>query len=100
MEDFEHIREQLNEPEDPQSLNEARDAVRRHVEAKQQLDKAELDMACEAVGHTVSKMLPCQNPDFLCKYVCTDNIFQHMPLLVSISSTCLCCEHLQHMSLL
>ncbi len=68
MEDFDLIREQLDEKEDPKSLNEARDAVRRHVETKQQLEKGDLDMASEAVSHTVSKFLPCENPDFLGMY--------------------------------
>ena len=67
MEDFEQIREQLEEMEDPRTLNDARDSVRRHVETKQQLEKADLDIACEAVSHTVSKLLPCENPDFLCE---------------------------------
>ena len=65
MEDFSLIQEQLEEKEDPQNLPDARDAVRRHVETKQQLEKADLDIACEAVSHTVSKLLPCDNPDFL-----------------------------------
>lgn len=67
MEDFYLIQDQLEEKEDPQNLEDARDAVRRHVETKQQLEKADLDMACEAVSHTVSKLLPCDNPDFLCE---------------------------------
>ena len=65
MEDFDHIQEQLERKEDPLTLEDARDAVRRHVEMKQQLDKADLDIACEAVSHTVGKLLPCTNPDFL-----------------------------------
>ena len=47
-----------------EDLNEARDGVRRHVEARQLLDKALLDGACEAMSHTVARMQPCSNPDF------------------------------------
>lgn len=68
MEDFDLIQEQLERKEDPRNLDDARDAVRRHVETKQQLEKADLDIACEAVSHTVSKLLPCHNPDFLGEY--------------------------------
>ena len=46
------------------NLNEARDAVRRHVEAKQQLDKEDLDIICETVSHTIAKIQPCDNADF------------------------------------
>lgn len=67
LEDFDLIQDQLDQKEDPLNLNDARDAVRRHVEARQQLEKADLDTACEAVSHTVGKLLPCENPDFLCE---------------------------------
>ena len=39
LEEFEVLREQLGQLEHLDNLNEARDAVRRHVEAKQRLDK-------------------------------------------------------------
>ena len=64
LEGFERLREQLDQPVQADDLNEARDAVRRHVEAKQLLDKALLDGACEAMSHTVARMQPCSNPDF------------------------------------
>ena len=65
LEDFDFIQVQMEEEEEPQDLESARDAVRRHVETKQLLEKVDLDIACDAVGHTVSKLLPCENPDFL-----------------------------------
>ena len=64
LEDFEMIQRQLEEEEDPEDLENARDSVRRHVETKQQLNKVDLDIACEAVSHTINKLLPCDNPDF------------------------------------
>lgn len=65
LDEFERLREQLEVSEQLESLNEARDAVRRHVEAKQLLDKSDLDSSCEAVNHTTVKLSPCTNPDFL-----------------------------------
>ena len=65
LKDFDIIKGQLEENEDPNNLNNAQDAVQRHVETKQQLEKVDLDIACEAVSHTISKLLPCDNPDFL-----------------------------------
>ena len=65
LEDFEQIQHQLEEDEDPGDLENARDSVRRHVETKQQLEKLDLDIACEAVSHTIGKLLPCDNPDFV-----------------------------------
>ncbi len=65
MEDFDLIQDKLERKEDPCNLDDARDAVRHHVMMKQQLEKADLDVGCEAVSHTVSKLLPCSNPDFL-----------------------------------
>ena len=63
LESFETLREQLEHPEDPVNLNEARDAVRRHVEARQHVDKADLDSSCEAAIHAVSKLKGCRHPD-------------------------------------
>ena len=34
------------------------------MEAKQRLDKGELDTLCERVVHVIAKMQPCDNPDF------------------------------------
>jgi len=65
LEDFDQIQRQLGEEDDPGDLENARDSVRRHVETKQQLEKVDLDIACEAVTHTISKLLPCENLDFL-----------------------------------
>ena len=67
LEDFSAIQGQLEAEEDLNSLLSAQNAVHRHVETKQQLEKVDLDIACEAVGHTISKLLPCDNPDFLCE---------------------------------
>lgn len=65
LDDFELLREQLEVNENPENLNEARDAVRRHVEAKQRLDKSDLDSVCEAINNTIVKLFPCTNGDFL-----------------------------------
>ena len=62
--EFDLLRDQLGHLEHLDSLNEARDAVRRHVEAKQQIDKTDLDITCDAVSHTIAKMQPCDNTDF------------------------------------
>lgn len=64
LEEFEGLRDQLGQLEHLENLNEARDAVRRHVEAKQRLDKGDLDTLCESVSHTIVKMQPCHNADF------------------------------------
>ena len=61
---MDQLREQLEQLEDPIDLNEARDSVRRHVEAHQQLDKVELDTLCETISHSIAKLQPCYNPDF------------------------------------
>ena len=63
LEGIESLREQLERKEDPVNLNEARDAVRRHVEARPLLDKSGLDAACEAAIHAVSKLKGCNHPD-------------------------------------
>ena len=64
LEEFEALREQFGLLEDLENLNEARDAVRRHVEAKQRLGKEELDVICEKVSHVIARTQPCDNPDF------------------------------------
>ena len=38
--------------------------MRRHVEAKQQLDKTKLDTTCQAVEHAITKLKPSPNADF------------------------------------
>ena len=69
LEEFEVLREQLGQLEHLDNLNEARDAVRRHVEAKQRLDKGELDTISEKVSHVIARMQPCHNPDFQGSYL-------------------------------
>ena len=69
LEEFEALREQFGNLERLDNLNEARDAVRRHVEAKQRLDKTDLDIICETVGHTIAKLQPCDNADFQGTYI-------------------------------
>ncbi len=68
LEGIESLREQLEWNEDPVNLNEARDAVRRHVEAQSLLDKGGLDTSCEAAIHAVSKLNGCNHPDIIGEY--------------------------------
>ncbi len=63
LEGIESLREQLERDEDPVDLNEARDAVRRHVDARSLLDKGGLDTACEAAFNAVAKLKGCSHPD-------------------------------------
>ena len=64
LEEFEVLRDQLGQLEHLENLNEARDAVRRHVDAKQRLDKEDLDTLCEKVSHVIANMQQRDNPDF------------------------------------
>lgn len=70
LENFDNLRVQLEANEDPSNLNEARDAIRRHVEAKKLIDKANLDSLCESAFHTVSKLKGCTHPDIVGESTC------------------------------
>ncbi len=76
LEGIESMREQLERDEDPVDLNEARDAVRRHVDARSLLDKGGLDTACEAAINAVAMLKGCSHPDITGKcsvnFVCED----------------------------
>ena len=49
----------------PESLSDAKVAVREHVQLRERLDRSGLDHLCETMGHTIGKIRPnTSNPDF------------------------------------
>ena len=63
--DLEKLREGLERKEEAGSVGEARDIVRRHVEAKQLLNQGELSVLCGAVNQLVTQYQTVTNPDLL-----------------------------------
>lgn len=63
--DLEKLREGLEKEELATNVADARDVVRRHVEAKQLLNQGDLSVLCGAVNQLVTQYQSVTNPDLL-----------------------------------
>ena len=68
---------------DPVPIVQARDAVKHHVNLKEQLDRSLLTSLSETVSHSISKLRPLtSNPDF-------DKVFNRLEELIGLLHTLL-----------
>lgn len=78
------LQEMLQHNPDIISLNEARDAVKHHVNIKEDLDRSTLDNLCETISHSITRLRPIiSNPDFDNVYIRLEELCNQLQVMLT-----------------